>query len=154
MQAPALHVVPPVQMFPQAPQFVALESTSVSQPAAIVQSRKPALHAKPQLPEVHAGLACATAGQTTPQALQLAGSNDRFVQVPPQFVVPPTQVSTHELVATLQTWPPVQVVVPASQRSVASLHVSVPLQLTASAQPRALPAPQTAAAEHVSPVVQ
>jgi len=44
--------------------------------------------------------------------------------------------------------------VPASQRSLPSLQLSVPLHVTPSPQLRAVPAPQTASAEQVSPVVQ
>ncbi len=73
-------------------------------------------------------------------------------QTPP--ITQPLHVVWHMFVPVLQTWPAPQVDAPGSQRSVDSLQVSVPLQVTASAQTRAAPVPQTASAEHVSPTLQ
>jgi hypothetical protein len=65
----------------------------------------------------------------------------------------PLHVVRHAFAAVSQTWPARHVVVPGSHWSVVSLHVSVPLQLTASAQFRDAPL-HTAAAEQRSPTVQ
>jgi hypothetical protein len=65
----------------------------------------------------------------------------------------PLHAVTHISALVLQTWPTPQVVVPASQRSLASLQLSLPLQATPSLHERA-PPPQTPIAEQVSAVVQ
>ena len=65
----------------------------------------------------------------------------------------PAQVMMHVSVGVLQVWPAGHVVVPASQRSVLSLHVSTPVQKTPSLQLRVVPV-QTADELHVSMAVQ
>ena len=66
----------------------------------------------------------------------------------------PLHVVSQTSAVELQTCPAAHVDVPGSQRSADSLQVSAPLQATPSAQGRAVPPPQTAAAEQVSPTVQ
>jgi hypothetical protein len=68
-------------------------------------------------------------------------------------MVQPLQVMVHAFVAVSQTSPARQVLLPASQRSAASLHVSVPLQVTASAHTRVVPT-HTAEALQASIAVQ
>jgi len=69
-------------------------------------------------------------------------------------MVQPLHVITHASVLVLQIWPAPQVEVPRSQRSAASVHVSVPLHATPSLHTRAMPPTQAAIDEQVSPVVQ
>ena len=102
----------------------------------------------------HTAVAFAAAAHAAPHPPQFAGSYAVFTQLVPQSEVPPTQLSTHMLVASSQMRPPVQVVAAASQRSVASLQVSAPLQVTASRQSRAAPPTHAPVAEHVSPTEQ
>ncbi len=71
-------------------------------------------------------------------------------QVPP--TTQPAHVVTHISVVVLQTSVPPQVVVPATQVSPDSLHVSVPVHATPSEQFRAVP--EHARAEQRSPSVQ
>jgi hypothetical protein len=65
----------------------------------------------------------------------------------------PAQLTMHMFDGASHVWPAGQVVVPASQRSVLSLHVSTPLQNTPSLQLRVVPV-QTAEALQVSTAVQ
>ena len=92
---------------------------------------------------------------TVVQEPQCAGSFARFTHDVPHTV--PLHVETQVPLAPIagsQSWPEVQVVVPASQRSAVSLHVSVPLQLIASAQVRAGPDSQAPSEEQASLTVQ
>jgi hypothetical protein len=68
---------------PQPPQFAADVDTLVSQPsvALLLQSAKPALHAMPQMPPLHAGEPPAEL-HTTPQPPQFAGSLNAFTSQP------------------------------------------------------------------------
>lgn len=65
----------------------------------------------------------------------------------------PLHAVTHMFDAESQTWPPAHVVAPGTQLSVVSLHVSVPLHVTASAQ-KFVAEPAHRPPEHTSPRVQ
>jgi len=66
----------------------------------------------------------------------------------------PLHVIAHMPVPVSQVWPAGHVGVPVSQRSVPSLHVSLPLHPIPSSQVRDPPPRQTAPAEQLSVIVQ
>ncbi len=109
-QTPPEHTCPAVQVTPQAPQLVASERVSTSQPSAgfMLQSAKPARHAvTAQAPALQALVAFARA-QARPHAPQLVALALRSVSQPldaspSQSPSPPTQRTTvHALAA--QPW--------------------------------------------------
>jgi hypothetical protein len=89
--APATHISLSAHRVPHAPQASWLLVRKVSQPALLSQSPRPALHAKPHVPLVHAGVAFGTAGHTCPQAPQLSGFEAVLTQAPLHDVMGGTQ---------------------------------------------------------------
>lgn len=113
----------------------------------------PALQATPHTLLRQYAVAFVAPAQTPAQLPQCAGSKRVSTQLPPQSIVGAEQLGMHVSVPVLHTRPPVHVVVPATQRSIASSQVSTPLQAMPSEQLRAAPE-HMAPAEHVSLVVQ
>jgi hypothetical protein len=77
VQTGALHVSPPPQTTPQPPQFLTSAVIAVSQPSlgSLLQSLKPALQVKPQVPLVHVAVVLAPVVlQLFPHVPQLLGS--------------------------------------------------------------------------------
>lgn len=99
-------VRPPVQEFPQRPQFASSVRRSRSHPFEAFPSQlpKPVLQVKPHVEAAQVATAFERAGQTFPQAPQCAGLDTVFVQAPMQSVgVSPAQETTHT--APEHTWP-------------------------------------------------
>lgn len=97
-QLPPVHFGIPLalmQTFVHEPQLLGLVSMSTSHPFAATasQSRKPVLHAMPQWPATHVGVAWGACGQTCPHIPQLFGSVWRLIThpLPPQAAKPGLQ---------------------------------------------------------------
>jgi hypothetical protein len=84
-----------MQTFVHEPQLLGLVSMSTSHPFAATasQSRKPVLHAMPQWPATHEGVAWGACGQICPHIPQLLGSVSRLMThpLPPQAAKPGLQ---------------------------------------------------------------
>lgn len=95
----------PLHFTPQPPQLLSLVLLLTSQPSVAepLQSRKPALHAKPHTLAEQIGVALARAGHGMPQPLQLRGSLLMSTQAVPHGVVPPEHTRPHTPLT--QLWP-------------------------------------------------
>jgi hypothetical protein len=97
-QLPPVHFGIPLalmQAFVHEPQLLGLVSMSTSHPFAATasQSRKPVVHAMPQWPATHVGVAWGACGQICPHIPQLVGSVSRLMThpSPPQAAKPGLQ---------------------------------------------------------------
>jgi hypothetical protein len=101
-QAPPVHVALALaragQTLLHAPQCATVEASETSHPSVRdeLQSPKPAVQTKPQVPVAQAARALATVGQTVPQPPQLEGSVAVLVQARPQAMSPAPQVTWQE----------------------------------------------------------
>jgi hypothetical protein len=110
-QVPLLQLPPP-QTLPHDPQLFGSVRKFVSQPLVRLASQSPklALQTNPQLPPAHAAAALVRPGQALLQLLQLFGSLERLLHVPPQLVSPAWHETEQE--PKLQTWPAEQTLPP------------------------------------------